>query len=210
MSKENRKEDALVFQQLGQEWLPLFELLVDQLFNEGILREIPIVRTILSAIKTRETISDHLFNRKLSEVLLSLSELDPEKREEYIQNWRQDVNRDKTAEHLFLIINQLNDMDKPRLLGVLFQAYLAGEIADFKEFKRMTIILDNAIVEDIQVLIDSDDLKSKVSQESIDNLAISGMTVSSVDSVVVNSIFVPGSPSYSLNPIGEKMIKIFI
>lgn len=151
MSKENRKEDALVFQQLGQEWLPLFELLVDQLFNEGILREIPIVRTILSAIKTRETISDHLFNRKLSEVLLSLSELDPEKREEYIQNWRQDVNRDKTAEHLFLIINQLNDMDKPRLLGVLFQAYLAGEIADFKEFKRMTIILDNAIAEDIQV-----------------------------------------------------------
>jgi hypothetical protein len=100
-------------------------------------------------------------------------------------------------------------MDKPRLLGVLFQAYLAGEIAGFKEFKRMTIILDNAIAEDIQVLIDDDDLSSKNSQESINNLAISGMTFSKLDTVVVGSRIVSGSPHCNLNPIGEKMIRIF-
>ncbi len=100
-------------------------------------------------------------------------------------------------------------MDKPRLLGALFKAYLSGEIADFKEFKRMTIILDNAITEDIQVLINDDDSSSKNSQESINNLAISGMTFSRLETVVVGSGIVSGSPHCNLNSIGEKMIRIF-
>lgn len=211
MSKENRKEDALVFQQLGQEWLPLFEVLVDQLFNEGILREIPIVRTILTFIKTGKTISDYFFNRKLTEVLSSLSGLDPKTREEYIRNWQEDANRAKVTEHLFLIVNQINDMDKPRLLGALFKAYLADEISDFEEFKKMTIILDNVFVKDIQVLIESNDMKNENSQRAINNLSSSGMSIPMFDASSMSGFsgIVSGPIDHALNGTGIKMIEIF-
>jgi hypothetical protein len=137
--------------------------------------------------------------------------LDPKTREEYIQNWEKDANRAKVTEHLFLIVNQINDMDKPRLLGALFKAYLAGEVSDFEEFKKMTIILDNVFVKDIQILIDSNDMKNENSQRAINNLASSGMSIPMFDASSMSGFsgIVSGPIDHALNGTGVKMIEIF-
>ncbi len=99
------------------------EIALDQIVDEGLLQNIPVVSTLTRLIKTDVTIRDHQFAKKLLNFLSSLSDVPPEKRKEMIDRLEADPNyRQRVGDSIILLLERSKKMrlSKPsRLRGAL-------------------------------------------------------------------------------------------
>lgn len=130
----------------------LLEVALDNILNEGIIRDIPIVRTIVGIYKATESIRDRALVKKLVKFLSSLSTVSPEVRQQF---WaKMDVDEKfkcDVGEKLLLIIERLDDMEKPSLIAQAFQAYMKEQI-DFHMFQRLSCGIDKSFYPDLMSL----------------------------------------------------------
>jgi hypothetical protein len=103
------------------------EVLVDSFLTDGLLKEIPIVRTIAGLAKAGIGIRDRLFVEKVIRFLSPLSEYSAEQRKAYLKSL--DAEDLKNAsEYLILYLDRLDSIEKASMLGKVFQAYMVGKI----------------------------------------------------------------------------------
>jgi hypothetical protein len=122
------------------------EIGVDKLLSEGYLRDIPVVSTLVALWKTGAVIRDWLFVRKLLTFLRELKDVEPHKRREMIDNLQSDpLFNQKVGEHLILLLDRLDDMAKPALVGRAFRAYCEGRI-DGEQLRLMNRAIDRVFV----------------------------------------------------------------
>lgn len=108
----------------------LAEIGIDTIFSEGILKDIPIVSTMIGLMKTSESIKDYLFRKKIDGFLESLNSIPQDKLAELISKLESDEKeRVKVAENILLIIERLDNMDKPKILGNMFLDYAKKNIS---------------------------------------------------------------------------------
>lgn len=126
------------------------ELGLDAILDDGVLKNIPIIGSIVCLVGTAVSIRDKLFAKKLLLFLASLDKTTQEERQEQLQRLASDPKeRRRLGEHLLLIIDRLNDMAKPALLARCFQVLLQGEI-DRGKFLLLANVIDSLNVETIQ------------------------------------------------------------
>ena len=61
--------------------------------------------------------------------------------------------RKRVEENLLLLLDRLDDMGKPELIGRLFSAYLRQELA-YEDFQRLAGSIDRAYMPDLPLLGD--------------------------------------------------------
>lgn len=68
------------------------ELMIDAALNDGVLKDIPILGTIVGVGKCLKNVYDTLFVKKLIEFLVPIKGVSPEDRAEAIRKWEDDAN----------------------------------------------------------------------------------------------------------------------
>lgn len=119
------------------------EVAIDEFLADGVLKEIPIVKTIVGIAKTGIAIKDAIFVKKL---LVFLSEfrrgvVNAEDLEKFKTKFDKDKNfRRKATEQIVWTLDKLDSTAKAKISAHLFRAYLEGSY-DWQRF----IALNNAL-----------------------------------------------------------------
>ena len=99
----------------------LGEVAIDAVMDDGILRDVPILSTVVGLGKCFRNVSDVLFAKKLIVFLYGLKDADVQQREEAISKWESDAKyRIRVGEILLNMINRCDDTQKAQWLSKLF------------------------------------------------------------------------------------------
>lgn len=106
------------------------EMGIDDFLADGILKEIPIVKTIYSAGKLGFSIKERFFVKKLLVFLkeLRMNKLSEEKLNDFKNQFDNDArHRTKVTEHLIVHIDSFLNVDKAKVFANLFRAFIDGK-----------------------------------------------------------------------------------
>lgn len=97
------------------------EAIIDTALDDGILKDIPILGSIVGVGKCIKNISDVLFINKLIAFLTGLKDADVKERKAAILKWEDDAKyRFRVGEALLNMINRCDDTQKAKWLSKLF------------------------------------------------------------------------------------------
>jgi hypothetical protein len=129
------------------------EILVDNLLDDGILKDIPIIGTILKLGKFSLNVKEHLFIKKIIYFISELKEIPAKKRNEIISKIDDSTEfRIKIGEKLLYIIDKCEDHIESEYIAKFFKAFL-NEKLTYSEFLRCSSILQNIFIEDFEYFI---------------------------------------------------------
>jgi hypothetical protein len=129
----------------------LAEVGLDQLLQEGVLRDIPVLGTLVGLYRTMGIVRDRIFATKVIRFLVGLSNTPIKDREQFLEEHDEPAKRRELGETLVLVLDRLDDMQKPEALARLFAAYLQGRF-DLVMFRRLATALDRVPLSSISDL----------------------------------------------------------
>lgn len=125
------------------------EVAIDAIIEEGVLRDIPIIGSIVGTGKCIKNVSDVLFTKKLIAFLFELRDTDAHEREEAIERWENDARyRIRVGETLLNMINRCDNTQKAKWLSKLFY-HLVLKKGYSDVFMRSEKILSSLSVMDV-------------------------------------------------------------
>lgn len=105
------------------------EIALDSVLSEGVLRDIPIVNTLVAIGRVGANIHDQIFAKKLIRFLTNLSELDPKERASMVDRLdNEDGFRRQVGDRLVELLDRIDSRAKPEMLAMAFCAYATGRI----------------------------------------------------------------------------------
>ena len=111
---------------LSQEYA---EIAIDSVLSEGVLKDIPVVGTIVAIGKAGASISDRVFTRKLLRFLTSLSQVGTCERQSMIERLdREDSFRNQIGDRIIELLERVDSVAKPEMLAKAFRAYASMSI----------------------------------------------------------------------------------
>lgn len=129
------------------------EVMLDSVLDDGILKDIPIIGTIVGVGKCVKNLSDIFFVNKLRAFLFTIKDVDPRKRFEAMEKWENDENyRGKVGEALLGMIGRCDDSVKSTWLSKLFYE-LVLKRNSHRLFMRAEKALSSLSVMDIQAFL---------------------------------------------------------
>jgi hypothetical protein len=131
----------------------LAEIGLDTLLDDGIFKDIPFVNTMVSLYKTGKSVTNIFYVKKLIAFLNSLSELDIEKRQNFIDN---DLNtqekKEKFTETFLLLIEKSDDISKVKLCSKIIEYHIL-EKCTYSEMVRVSKMVDKVFYSDLEHLV---------------------------------------------------------
>lgn len=127
------------------------EISIDSILENGILKDFPIVGSLIGSWKTGVAINDYRFLNKIILFLKESSALSESKRKKIIENLEDSEYQSEVGEKLIAIIDKLETGSKAKLLGKTF-ALLGNEIISKDEFWRVAFIIERLPMSDIIAL----------------------------------------------------------
>jgi hypothetical protein len=133
MEEEKNLETSLVTTLQSDEAVSiasdLAEVAIDAALDDGVLKDIPIVGSLVSLTKIGFTVRDRLFVAKLLKFLSGLHELKPDERKSMVDKLESDADYGRrVGEHLIEIIERIDSHRKPYMTAKVFAAYVGGTI----------------------------------------------------------------------------------
>lgn len=159
----------------------IFEAIGDQFFEDSLFKDIPILGTAVNAAKLGKTITDRIFLKKVTNFLVSLSNIKEKERQKFYSKLETDQKlRDKTGEVLVLILDRFDDLEKPEILAKIFMAYIK-DLVNFHQFRQLASAIDLAYIEDLKQLIrsstDTQDFKEGLLRTGLTAISQHGLPV---------------------------------
>ena len=115
---------------------------VDLALEEGALKDIPIIGSVVGIFSALGSVKDLIFSSKLVRFLNELSEVPLEKRQAMIKKLNADENfAGKTGTALIEILDRMESEIKPELAAKCFAVYAEGDLS-FIELRRMLFALE--------------------------------------------------------------------
>lgn len=130
------------------------EVGLDQFLDDGILKEVPVLSTVIGLYKVGHTLKDRHNIKKLAKFVQALNDkvTDEGQRIAYRRKICDDPHkRSQELEYILILIDRYIEYEKPSLLAKLYLAYLDEKI-DWQLFTQYSIVIDNLFVEDLQFL----------------------------------------------------------
>ncbi|MDN3656822.1 hypothetical protein QWZ08_14340 [Ferruginibacter paludis] len=163
---ENQIDNSIISSELTNLTSGITEVGIDGLLENGILKDLPIVSSIISATKIGIAIKERIFLKKVLSFLYQVKDIPINERQKFIEKITgDDKYKTKVGESLLLILDKLNDYTKAELIGKLFAASIKGEI-DYNTFLKLSNIIDRCYVPDLHNLV----LIYKGSQSQVDDV----------------------------------------
>ncbi len=130
----------------------ILEFSIDQVLDEGLFKDIPVVGWVIKGLSIKQSISDRMFHHKILRFLYALQEIgkrDRIKFREKIENNKE--YRKKVGEHLLLLIDKIDAFDKSCLLAICFDHFLTGDI-DHDYFIDLSHVIERTPLSDLKAL----------------------------------------------------------
>jgi hypothetical protein len=125
------------------------EAALDLALDEGVIKEIPVVGSLVKLYKVGVGVREHLFLKKLLRFLRQLESVSDEERQEFRERVSKDPEyRNKVGEKILLLLERADEMEKPALIGKAFAAYLQNQI-NYEQFSKMASGIDRALMYDL-------------------------------------------------------------
>jgi hypothetical protein len=183
------------------------EITFDQVIKEGVLRDIPVVNTLANIVKAGVSVSEELFFRKLARFLAELEQVPLSERNKLLEKYPEgSLAQSQLGERLLLLLDKLNQVEKPTVLSRLFSAYIREEI-DLQTFSRLAHALENFNLDLLPSLIwryTGEGNPADKTEDIQHELSLSGLLTAHLS----GSGSIGGSAMYINNRIGEQFLTI--
>ena len=196
--------DSVYSPELTDIVLELSEIGLDQLLDEGLIRDLPVVGVIAKIFKAGLDIRDRIFLAKVAKFLFKLKEVPEEHRTSFKKRICEDPNfKRKVGQTLVLLLERLDDFKKPDIVGKCFACYLSNKIT-FPEFRRISSAIELAFIDDLNELLGERLEKCSFVIDSKENLVRTGLTR------IQGSGALGGGDEiyYFLSPLGQLFVNI--
>lgn len=130
------------------------EIGLDAFLNDGLLKNIPFLSTVVSVYKIGNSLHDQYHLKKLCVFLeeINASIEDKNKRQDYINKFVSKRSfRDKELEYIIILIERCIGMEKPKMIAKLYLAFLYKDI-NWDSFTMYAEVIDRFLPGDFIVL----------------------------------------------------------
>lgn len=219
MKEKKEKYQVDIFKSVKSEAITvltpeLLETGFDLITESEVLKEIPIFGIGFKGYSLYQKIAESFFTKKLLKFLIELKNITLNDRLNFINELESKKETHKAGEKLLITLNRLNDDEKATFIGKLFKNTIIGKL-EYKDFIRLTHIIDNAYIEDLKLLENNyrlsridDDVKSNLHQ-----IGLIKQSISDVNREKQRQIRITGNGDniqprliYNINEIGSKFI----
>ena len=197
------------------------EIGIDSFINDGILKDFPIVNTIVSVLKVGKNIHDR---NLLKQTLTFIDEFNKNNiSKERFNNYKNQIENDsrKCEEELgrvLLLLNNFIDKEKSIMLSKLFKAYVKqlitwNEFCEYSEIINRLFIQDFSFLKEIYLgrINDTTDRNDIYRVERLNSLGIIGMSFKSSKISTINGVMSNRQDSYlTMNNNGKKFMNIIM
>ena len=129
------------------------EIMIDATLNDGLLQDVPVIRTIVGVGRCIRNVYDALFAKKLISFLIPIKDVSPKIRAKAIRKWQEDDDyRGKVGETLLGMIQRCDDAVKAKWLSKLFYE-LVLKRGWSRLFMRAEKTLSSLSVMDVQAFL---------------------------------------------------------
>ena len=122
------------------------ELTLDEILADDTLKEIPIVKTLMSIAKIGLNIKERFFVKKLLTFLreLHLQKIDTQRLEEFKGKFENEPKfKAKVTEQIMIYNDAFLNIEKSKILAKLFKSHIEGKF-DWEHFNYLSVCLNNA------------------------------------------------------------------
>ena len=128
------------------------EVAIDGIMDDGVLKDVPLVNTIVGVVKFGNSINKYLSAKKIYKFLFELHHIPQEQRIKKID----EINNSKkyqssVGEMIFELLERIESDGKPEIVGKMFAAVIKEKI-DFIDYLRCTHIVKNIFYYDLEKL----------------------------------------------------------
>jgi hypothetical protein len=132
----------------------LSEVFLDELMDNGIVKDIPIIGTVVGLGKATLGIKERLFLKKIIYFISELKNIPPDKRRRMIDKIDSSGKfRTKVGEKLLFIIDSCEDHEKAQVIARLFASFISQKLS-YQEFLRSSCIVERTMLEDLNWFVD--------------------------------------------------------
>ena len=129
------------------------EITIDQFLSNGIIKEIPIINTLVSIVKGTQSVGNYLFLKKMVSFLNEVKDIPIEKRRCVIQKIEESKKyRNKVGEQLLFILDPCEDNIKAENIAYWFKAFINQQI-NYSEFLQGASAINKITTEDFYAFI---------------------------------------------------------
>ncbi|QJD79390.1 hypothetical protein [Spirosoma rhododendri] len=128
------------------------EVLIDSTLEDGHLKEIPIISTIVSFFSFGNSINENLFKKKLVKLLTEFAQVSPAQRTKMFEKINNSGKYENSVgETLIELVEKINSEKKPSIIGKLFKSFLEEKIS-YEDFLKLSHIVERCYVGDLAIL----------------------------------------------------------
>jgi len=127
----------------------LGEIALDAALDSSVLRDIPVIGSILGIGRAAITIKDRLFLNKLRYLLYEIESIPSHERQKMIDHINQSGDfRVTVGEKILYIVDRCEDHQAAGIIGKLFSAFLKGEL-NYSDFLSLSATVDRMMYTDL-------------------------------------------------------------
>jgi hypothetical protein len=127
------------------------EVAIDSVMKDGIAKDIPVVGIGTKLLAVGNKIRGEWFLRSVKLFVDALDDVSDEKVAAFLEEMQSDKYEKKVGITLLVILDRMDDEQKPLLIGRYFAAYLQREIS-FEVFQRIARIIERIYLPDLKEL----------------------------------------------------------
>lgn len=148
--KENTVDIAIDYMEMG----------LDSVMEDGLLKDVPIVSTVVALYKVGNSFKERHNLKKLYIFIDEINKriVNKERLNEYKEKFQaNDKYRNKEIEYLLVLIDRYINYDKPQMLAKLYLAYLDGIII-WEELTMYAEVIDRFLITDCNMLVSDSEI----------------------------------------------------
>lgn len=179
------------------------ELAIDGLMEDGILKDMPFVGSLISIIKFSNSLNKHFLIKKIYKFLFELNSIPKDKRIKKIDELNNSKKFQSTVgEIIFELLEKIESDYKPEMIGRLFAAVINEKI-DFTTYLEIRNIIKNLFYLDLLWFHDcykDRDYDKKIKIKTSNPLLQSGLLA---DNILNGNVLFPSSDGLDTETLGK-------
>lgn len=146
-------KETISLSNLSEIGVEIAEVSIDSILKEGVLKDFPIIGSLVGIWKTGVTINDYRFLKKMLLFLNESSSLSDKIRKRIIEDLEDETYQTEAGEKLIAVIDKLETGSKAKMLGKSLTLFGNGIISK-DEFWRVSFVIERLPMSDIIFLKD--------------------------------------------------------
>lgn len=189
------------------------EIVLDNFIDNEMLKEVPIIKSLVGIKKGYSQINEQLFLKKVMAFLSQSKKIKAKQRCAMINKINNSKKyRVKIGEKLLYLIDKCDDWEKSELLSVFFNAFIESKIS-YEDFMKIAKIIEKLTIIDLKifqkiVINNNDDFSNNdfSGEDGVDDLMNSGLFIYYIDEINIEDNEVYEEPRVPYKVIGGEMI----